>query len=106
MNSLRPDVAVFIGVLEYIKDLPSLSEWLSQQVRTCTASYAYASTRPGSIWRVLEKLRRARYGYMNTYTEDELVDLFRRCGFACVRVDTWHDQRLFLFQAVASSSPL
>ena len=103
LKLLRPDVAVFVGVLEYIKDLPSLSEWLSQQVSACTASYAYASTRSGSLAHVLENLQRARYGYMNTYTADELVDLFHRCGFACVRVDAWNDQRLFLFQLVGGS---
>lgn len=103
---MRPNVAVFVGVLEYIKDLPSLSSWLSQQVRTCTASYAYASTRQGTIGRALESLRRAHFGYMNTYTEDELVDLFAGCGFTCIRTDTWNDQRLFLFQMVARGLPL
>jgi hypothetical protein len=105
LQSLRADVAVFVGVLEYIKDLPSLGEWLSRQVRFCTASYTYASTQSGSIRRVLENLRRARYGYQNTYTEDELIDVFRRCGFACVGVDTWRDQRLFRFQLVAQGLP-
>lgn len=98
LTPIRPDVAVFIGVLEYVKDLPPLIHWLSHQVQMCAASYAYATTRPKTIWRVFEHLHRAYYGYMNTYTKDDLADLFRRSGFRCVQKDTWNDQRLFLFQ--------
>ena len=97
LRSIQPDVAVFIGVLEYIKDLPFLVEWLSQQVSLCVASYDYATTRPETLRRALEVLHRAYNGYMSTYSEDELVELFNRWGFSCVQKDTWNDQRLFLF---------
>jgi hypothetical protein len=93
-------VAVFIGVLEYIKDLPFLVEWLSQQVSLCVASYDYATTRPETIRRALEALDRAYNGYMSTYGEDELVELFNRWSFSCAQKDTWNDQRLFLFKKV------
>jgi hypothetical protein len=98
LKPLAPDVAVFIGVLEYIRDLPSLVHWLSQQVHHCAASYDFALTRPRTVRRTLERLQRAYYGYMNTYTEDDLVALFTRASFMCVQKDTWNDQRLFLFK--------
>jgi hypothetical protein len=34
---------------------------------------------------------------MNSYTEEELVDLFQHAGFHCVARDPWTSQRVFLF---------
>jgi methyltransferase family protein len=99
LRHLQPDVAVFSGVLEYISDLPSLLRWLSTQVSFCVTSYVYAQSRPKTIQRREEVLRRAYTGFMNTYTEDELVALFRRSGFIPIKAeDTWGSQRLFLFR--------
>jgi hypothetical protein len=98
---LRPDVAVFAGVLEYIRDVPSLIDWLSSHVRYCVASYALTNRSHylrqliadprGAYWRTY-------HGYMNSYNEPELLALFGRRRFACLRTDTWNDQRLFLFE--------
>jgi len=98
LQFLRPDVAVFIGVLEYIKDLPSLVRWLSQEVSFIGASYTCATTRPRTIRRAFESVHRAYYGYMNTFSEDEFIELFDRQAFTCALKDTWTDQRLFLFK--------
>jgi hypothetical protein len=96
LSSLGPDVAVFAGVLEYVRDVPSVVAWLSGHVRYCVASYAVA--RPTGLVRALAAgTRRTYYGYMNSYSETELVSLFHRGGFACLRTDSWNDQRLFLF---------
>jgi len=96
LGPLHPDVAVFAGVLEYVGDVPSLVEWLSGQVRYCVASYAVA--RPAGLMRALTAgAQRTYYGYMNSYTETDLVSLFHQGGFACLRTDSWNDQRLFLF---------
>lgn len=96
LSPLLPDVAVFAGVLEYVRDVPSVVSWLSGHVRYCVVSYAVA--RPAGLVRALAAgARRTYYGYMNSYSETDLVSLFHRSGFACLRTDNWNDQRLFLF---------
>jgi len=102
LKVLRPDVAVFIGVLEYLKGLPSIAPWLSRQVSTCVCSYEYASTEAGTVRRVFEILRRLYFGYQNIFTELEFVELFSKCGFACTRMETWNEQRLFVFQVIGN----
>ena len=104
LRIVRADVAFFAGVLEYIRDLPSLIEWLFSEVSYCVASYAYATSPPRTPRRLIESIRRARYGYMNTYNEEQLETLFSTRGFGCVRKDTWDSQRLFLFQAGSRAS--
>lgn len=102
LRPMRPDVAVFVGVLEYVKDLASVVFWLSRQFNSCVASYDCANTKPGTIRRILENLRRVKFGYMSTYTEPDLIELFARSGFTCVRIETWNEQRLFLFKLITN----
>ena len=97
LRHLRADVAVFGGVLEYIRDLESVVEWLSQQVSFCVTSYAYAARATGAAVGIRERLRRLYYGYMNNYTEEELVELFSRRGLICAEKVTWDTQQIFLF---------
>jgi hypothetical protein len=97
LGSLRPDVAVFAGVLEYIRDVPSVIAWLSAHVRYCVASYAVAH-RSGLVQALAAGAWRTYSGYMNAYNEADLVELFRRSGFAPRQTDSWNDQRLFLFE--------
>ena len=35
---------------------------------------------------------------MNSYSEPDLLALFARSRFACLRTYNWNDQRLFLFE--------
>lgn len=97
LGALRPDVAVFAGVLEYVRDVPSIVAWLARHVRFCAASYAVAH-RSGLGRALAAGVGRTYYGYMNAYSETDLVAVFRRGGFACARTDSWNDQRLFLFE--------
>jgi hypothetical protein len=101
LGALRPEVAVFAGVLEYIRDVPSLVEWLAGHVRYCVASYALTE-RSGLVRTLTAAVRRTYWrtyhGYMNSYSEAELLALFARSRFACLRIDSWNDQRLFLFE--------
>lgn len=97
LRQLRPDVAFFAGVLEYVRDLPSLVRWLSQQAPRCVASYAYATSTARTPQRALETLQRAYHGYMNTYSEGQLKALFGSHGYTCLRKETWDSQLLFLF---------
>ncbi len=99
LGPLRPEVAVFAGVLEYVRDVPSVVEWLSRLTsRYCAASYAVAQPVGTGADARRQRRRRTYYGYMNAYSEAELVAVFARSGFACLRTDSWNDQRLFLFE--------
>lgn len=95
LSYLNADVAVFGGTLEYLSDLESVVEWLAQQVRYCVASYAYTDNE--NVLGIRERLARCHHGYMNNYTEEELEQMFRRCGFICKAKEAWASQRIFLF---------
>ena len=92
---LAPQVAVFAGVLEYLRDVPAVIAWLAAHVTHCAASYSVAH--PSRLVRLAGSVRRTYYGYMNAYREADLLAIFARAGFACRRADSWNDQRLFLF---------
>ena len=51
----RHDVAVFSGVLEYVRDVPSLIDWLATCVTGCVLTYAPARATGRSPRAVLEK---------------------------------------------------
>jgi hypothetical protein len=97
LDPLHPEVAVFAGVLEYVRDVPSVIAWLSAHVKYCVTSYAVAH-QLGPIQVLAAGARRTYYGYMNTYSEVDFVEMFRRGGFACGYSDSWNDQRLFQFE--------
>jgi hypothetical protein len=97
LGTLRPEVAVFAGVLEYVRDVPTVVAWLARQVRFCAASYAVAD-RSGLVRSLAARVKRTYYGYMNAYNETDIVAVFRRGEFACIQTDSWNDQRLFLFE--------
>ena len=101
LDALRPDVAVFAGVLEYIRDVPSLIDWLSAHVRYCVVSYALIDRSRFARSPIAGARRtywRTYHGYMNAYSEPELLALFAQSRFACLRADGWNDQRIFLFE--------
>jgi hypothetical protein len=93
---------VFAGVIEYIADLHSFVAWLAQQVSTCIASYECAHTRPQSVDRVRETIRRTGAGWVNTFREDEFVEIFRSAAFRAVDARDWHtpngSERIFVFR--------
>ncbi|ETB33475.1 MULTISPECIES: class I SAM-dependent methyltransferase [Mycobacterium avium complex (MAC)] len=89
------DTAVLLGVLEYLRDVPEIIGWLASQVQFCVVSYVCRSA--GSISGVLEVLRRNRAGWMNHYSEAQIVELFREQGFEKVSVETCSGNRLFVF---------
>jgi hypothetical protein len=94
---MRPDTALFIGVLEYLVDLSGVTHWLASQVSVCVASYDPVRARRLTPQRVLELGRRKSFGYMNDYGRDEVIRLFEAAGFSCVRTDRWQSQDLFVF---------
>jgi methyltransferase family protein len=102
LSHLRTDVVVFAGVLEYIKDLPSLIRWLPAVASTCIASYECCHTPPQTLLRLRETFKRIGVGWVNTYSEPELEYLFSSAGFFCNQKLIWTtpdgDERIFVFQ--------
>jgi Methyltransferase domain len=91
------DVAVLLGVLEYLRDVPSFLDWLAKLVPVCVLGCAPATATGYSPRALRETARRLKAGWMNNYQEEELLALFRDRGFAMVRDENWQYQRLFVF---------
>jgi hypothetical protein len=91
------DVAVLIGVLEYLRDVPSVLDWLAKRVPVCVLSYACAKANGRSLRALLGAVKRLKAGWMNDYREEELRSLFHERGFVLLREESWHNQRLFVF---------
>jgi len=85
------DTAVFCGVLEYIVDVPALIRWLSGWASLCIASYNCAHSSPGTLPRAAEVARRARCGWVNTFTERELCAQFAEAGFELADRRSWYE---------------
>lgn len=98
LRSLRCDVAVFGGVLEYVRDVPGLAHWLGDSgMRLCVASFDPVPAKFGILGRIREWARRWYYGYMNGLTEAQLLRCFEAAGFVCVCRATWTQQVIFRF---------
>jgi hypothetical protein len=104
LRHLNSDVALFAGVLEYMKDLPSLAAWLSGQTSVIVASYDCVKSRPATLTRVVELFSRSHFGYLNHHTLAELTAVFSGAGFRCVQQDVWDSQKIMVF-ATATSQP-
>lgn len=91
------DVAVLMGVLEYIRDMPSVLDWLTELVPTCVLSYACAQGSRYSPRRVFASVGRLKSGWLNSYREKEIRSLFNERGCAQLHEESWENQRLFVF---------
>ena len=105
LHDLHANIAVFAGVLEYIRDVPSLVEWVSRQAPVCLVSYQLAQPRTG----VLRRWGRAVVGWVNAYSREELQRLFEQGGFRC-EIDTFGEtsegpEPILLFRRI-SDGPL
>jgi hypothetical protein len=103
LAAIKPQVAAFSGVLEYIRDVPGLVKWLAEQnISCCVASYDIvpAHRTAGLRW-IRESWRRSHFGYMSSMTEQELVAAFRHLGFACTMRAGWTHQLIFRFERQA-----
>ena len=96
------DVAVLAGVLEYVQSVPSLLSWLSAQVPMAIVSYSCRRSRTHSPRRLIEGLRRAGAGWVNSYSEVELVRIAARAHLDLEKAITWQtpdgDERIFGFR--------
>jgi len=88
------DVAVFCGVLEYVRDVAAIIGWL--RVGMIVASYEVASSRGAG-----ERLRRARIGWVSSHTRDDFLRIFSDAGFELIDERLWRtptgDEPIFLF---------
>lgn len=91
------DVAVIMGVFEYVRDVPSVIDWLARHFGLCVLSYACAKANGRPLRARFENMGRLNKGWMNNYCEDELATLFGDRGFALLQQDNWEDQRVFAF---------
>lgn len=83
--------AVFSGVLEYIVDLPRLTQWLALSVNTVVASYS-------TIDRLSDPVTRARNGWLNHHTRTEVEKAFTSVGFEKHNSIEWREQTIFVFE--------
>jgi hypothetical protein len=98
LGDIRPSVAVFGGVLEYILDVTSLAAWLeSTGVATCIVSFDAFPSHLDIRGRARERLRRRYFGYMNNMTEQMLLDAFQAARLKCVEKRTWTTQGIYRF---------
>ncbi|WP_292976089.1 class I SAM-dependent methyltransferase [Mycobacterium sp.] len=91
------DVAVLMGVLEYMRDLPTTLDWLTGLVPNLVLSYACARGSRYSPRRAAGSVGRLKAGWLNSYCEDEIRSLLHERGFALVHEEGWQNQRLFAF---------
>ena len=91
------DVAVFLGVLEYLRDVPSVLDWLAEYIPVCVVSYICPEASRYSLRAMFETANRLRAGWMNNYRADELRSLFRERGFVLLQETNWETNRLFVF---------
>lgn len=96
------DVAVLLGVLEYLRDVPSFLDWLTELAPICVLGCATAHAKGYSVRAMRDTVRRLRGGWLNVPHEDELLSQFRRRGFVLTQVENWEDQRLFVFSRHSS----
>jgi hypothetical protein len=96
------DVAVLIGVLEYLRDVPAVLDWLTKYVSVFVLACAPAKDNGYSLRAMREAIGRLSAGWMNNYREDELRSLFLERGFVLERDEDWQDQRLYVFSQCPS----
>jgi hypothetical protein len=88
------DVAVFSGVLEYIKNIPHVLGKLNAKI--VIASYM--------VFDMNASLENRRFnGWVNDLTEDEIVKLFSFCGFKLEQCETLGTQVIFKFSSMKGS---
>lgn len=91
-------VAVFGGVLEYIRDVGALAQWLSDLgIQTCILSFDAFPEGLNKIDHYRELKRRMYYGYMNNLTERDLFRAFTDAGYVCDKRGEWTTQIIVRF---------
>lgn len=93
-------IAVFSGVIEYVVDLPGVLTWLAPQVDWVIASYNCAPLVETGVKRLRLTLARLSSGWVNTFTEAEIIAYFTKTGFSVSRIcaaDDAQGEQIFVF---------
>jgi hypothetical protein len=99
-------VAVFSGVLEYLKEPSSVIQWLVDSgVHTFVLSFDGMPSDLGWYGALKERRVRLQRGYMNNLTQSDLTDLMVKAGLACTEERTWTRQRLYRFVRLGPLGP-
>ena len=105
LRHLSADIAIFGGVLEYLTDVRGVVAWLATQVPQVIVSYDHPKQRARTIRRLVERMRRFYFGYMNDISLETLIASFDREGFRCTATDVWTTQTILVFAQERSSDP-
>jgi hypothetical protein len=97
-SHLSAQVAVFSGVLEYIHDVKDIAQWLAPRVELCVCSYSCLEPPQNDLLHIKTATSRASNGWVNGYTEAQIVEIFREAGFTLADSEAFEGQRLFLFE--------
>ena len=106
LTYLALDVATLAGVVEYINNVPAFVGWLAGQTSACIVSYECARNVAGTFGRLPENIQRIGAGWVNTYTESELLDVFKSGGFEITNRISWvtpqGEEQIFHFRSRAA----
>jgi hypothetical protein len=97
-SHLSAQVAVFSGVLEYIHDVKDIARWLAPRVKVCVCSYSCFERQQNDLLNIRSTASRASNGWVNSYTDAQIVEIFRDAGFTLADSEAFESQRLFLFE--------
>ena len=86
----RFDVAVFSGVLEYVRDVPRVVDYLYGFVDAVIASYAVNVSS--------SNLSRMGRGWVNNYSRDEFIEVFEAGGFEAIQCIPFNGHVIFVFR--------
>lgn len=89
------DVIFFSGVLEYIYDVPKLISNLSNKTNRFIISY-------GTFDVFNSEKHRKINGWVNTHTNQEILDIFTKNNFKLTETDTWRKQTIYVFDKILS----
>lgn len=99
LNNCFPDISgdsnivVFSGVLEYIVNLPALFCWLRKSAKKVVFSYAIHEHTPSLF-------ERRRNGWVNDFTEAEILQVVTRAGFKGGAVSRWRGHVIFVVNSL------
>jgi hypothetical protein len=84
------DIIFFSWVLEYIYDLPNLVSNLSTKTNRFIISY-------GTFDKFNNLNNRKINGWVNAYTNEEILAIFKKNSFELIEIDTWKNQTIYIF---------
>lgn len=89
----QQDIIFFSGVLEYIYDLPILITKLSPKTNRFIISYG--------TFDIFNSLKHRHInGWVNSYTNEEMLNIFQENNFELIATDVWTKQTIYIFDKI------